>query len=89
MTINFISEVFKINPQIKFFKNCVFFSVLIPFGKSSGQAPETKNQEQTIPPHLQTCLAFAHSSHEFSEGFFLQKKKSSVFINISILLKLF
>jgi len=55
----------------------------------SGQAPETKNQEQTTPPHLQPCIAFVHSSRAFSKGCFCKKIKSSVFINISVLAKLF
>ena len=53
-----LSEVFEINPQIKWFKNCVFFFCL--------DTKETKNQEQTIPPHQQPCIAFVPSSRTFS-----------------------
>ena len=54
----YVSEVFEINPQIKCFKNCVFFFCL--------DTKKTKNQEQTIPTHLQPCIAFVHSSRAFS-----------------------
>ena len=53
-----LREVFEINPQIKWLKNCVFFFFL--------NTKETKNQEQTIPPHLQRCIAFVHSLQAFS-----------------------
>ncbi len=66
-----LSEVFDIKLQIKLFKNCVFFFCLY--------TKETKNQEQTILPHLQPCIAFVPSSRAFSLGCFLKIMKSSVF----------
>jgi len=63
----FLSEVFRNNSRkLNGSKTVCFSFVLIPFGQSSGQAPETKNQEQTIPPHQQPCIAFVRSSRAFS-----------------------
>ena len=76
------SKVFEINPQIKWFKNCVFFFCL--------DTKETKNQEQTISPHLATLRRFYSCfTSVFIRIFFAKKMKSSIFINRPVLSKLF
>jgi len=84
------SEVFEINPQIKWFKNCVFFFCLDTLRQKfrTGSRNKISRTKYSAPPGNPALLLFIPHAR-FHKDIFCKKMKPSVFINISVLSKLF